>query len=624
MCREDAHIADILVHRKADVVAAEEALQPRFGDVVKQRLRISPSPRHDPRLIVDVGREDLHFRRCAQRVEVLAQQDRDGIDFLAGGAAGHPDSHRVACALALEYRRDDRFFEQLEGAGVTEEIGHPDQQIAEQQRDFVRVLTQLGDVLREARHLQHLHAVAHPPLEALLLVATEVVTDLILQDAIDGLISVALGVAVPFPAIVFLDQGFDLAKIAGVFGEPRRHLLDRQDEIDDACGDRRIWHAGLQRPRTVPALRQRQAAALLDGLDPERAVTAAARQQDSDRGRAARFRKRAQKHVDRLALGLVGAQLQSQLAVHHGHDVIRRTDVQFIRLERRAVCRGLHRHRGVAAEDFNERADMAARKMGDQREAHAGVGGHYAEHTLERLEPTGRGTYSDHWKIALGGHNVTSLARLRPCARAEPRPMAAARQCVRLTHPLKSDASRTGFVPVRYGCRRSDFAVRYGSYDPIPLDTSPPRGTSYGGVPAGRLPMLQKLAEKAAECHRRAREAREAAERSCDSISRTDYENLERRWLLLAESYQLSERVSHFQDEVRKRIAVLRPPDPPNPALPSVKCPNCGKRMRLVQIEPGSPPQGRETATFECTCGEKLAQPWAAVEGELINEIEQP
>jgi len=136
--------------------------------------------------------------------------------------------------------------------------------------------------------------------------------------------------------------------------------------------------------------------------------------------------------------------------------------------------------------------------------------------------------------------------------------------------------------------------------------------------------MLQKLAEKVGECHRRAREAREAAERSCDSISRTDYENLERRWLLLAESYELSDRVSHFNDEVRKRIAVFRPPAPPDPAVPRTMCPNCGKRMRLVQIEPRSPPQGRETATFECTCGEKLAQPWAAVEGELVNEIEQP
>src|SRR5262249_33656584 len=98
-------------------------------------------------------------------------------------------------------------------------------------------------------------------------------------------------------------------------------------------------------------------------------------------------------------------------------------------------------------------------------------------------------------------------------------------------------------------------------------------------------------------------------DRADDSSSRTDYENLERRWLLLAESYQLSERVSHYHDELRRRIAVLRPPDPPDPGVPSVMCPSCGKRMRLIQIEPRSPPLGRETATLECTGGEKLAQP---------------
>src|SRR5262249_45263107 len=143
------------------------------------------------------------------------------------------------------------------------------------------------------------------------------------------------------------------------------------------------------------------------------------------------FRKRTQKDVDRLALGLIGAQLQPQLAVHDGQDVIRRTDVEFIRLDCRAVDGGLHRHRGVAAEDFNERADMAARQMGYQREAHPGVGGHYTEQALKRLEPTRGGTYSDHRKLVLGGHNVTSLARLRPCARGEPRPKPAARQCER-------------------------------------------------------------------------------------------------------------------------------------------------------------------------------------------------
>src|SRR5262249_27296856 len=412
--REDAHVADVFVDRVADIVAGEKALQPRFGDVFQQRPRITSGARHHQRVIVDVGGEDLYFRRGPQRIEVLAHQDRDRIDLLAGGAAGHPYSHRVARALAFEDRRDHRLFEHLERAGIAEEIGDPDQQVAEQHRDFVGVVAQLGDVLREPGNLQHLHAVAHAPLEALLLVAAEVVTDVVVQDAIDRLVSIAFFFRVPPVAMVLLDQRLDLPEIAGIIGKPRRHFLDRQDQIHHTRGARRIRHAGLQRAGTVGTLRQRKAAALLDRLDPQRAVTAAARQQDSDRGRAARFRKRTQKDVDRLALGLIGAQLQPQLAVHDGQDVIRRTDVEVIRLDCRAVDGGLHRHRGVAAEDFNERADMAARQMGYQREAHPGVGGHYTEQALKRLEPTRGGTYSDHRKLVLGGHNVTSLARLRP------------------------------------------------------------------------------------------------------------------------------------------------------------------------------------------------------------------
>jgi hypothetical protein len=120
--------------------------------------------------------------------------------------------------------------------------------------------------------------------------------------------------------------------------------------------------------------------------------------------------------------------------------------------------------------------------------------------------------------------------------------------------------------------------------------------------------MLQKLAEKVAQCQARAREAREKAERATDFAVKRDYLNLERRWLLLAESYELTERVAVFNSEVKKRIAVFKPPDPPDPRLPRAKCVRCGKQMRLAQIEPVLGSAQAETARFECSCGEKLAQ----------------
>ena len=105
----------------------------------------------------------------------------------------------------------------------------------------------------------------------------------------------------------------------------------------------------MLRPEAVADLRQRQAAAFLDGLDAERAVRVAAGQHDADRQFALIFGERAEEDIDRLALGLVSAQLQAQLAVHHGHDVIGWTDVQLVGLQLNTVGRRLDRHRGVAA-----------------------------------------------------------------------------------------------------------------------------------------------------------------------------------------------------------------------------------------------------------------------------------
>ena len=113
--------------------------------------------------------------------------------------------------------------------------------------------------------------------------------------------------------------------------------------------------------------------------------------------------------------------------------------------------------------------------------------------------------------------------------------------------------------------------------------------------------------QKIASCRRLAREARERAERAVDLAARRDYLNLQRRWLLLAQSYESSDRFAGSAADDGNRIAVFTPPEPPNPFLPRVMCPECGKRMRLASIAPSV--AGRaETNTFECVCGNTFAQ----------------
>jgi hypothetical protein len=65
--------------------------------------------------------------------------------------------------------------------------------------------------------------------------------------------------------------------------------------------------------------------------------------------------------------------------------------------------------------------------------------------------------------------------------------------------------------------------------------------------------MLNKLAEEIAECHRRAAECREKADQSNDPEMKRDLFALERSWLFLASSYELSERLSDFTDEAERR-----------------------------------------------------------------------
>jgi len=58
--------------------------------------------------------------------------------------------------------------------------------------------------------------------------------------------------------------------------------------------------------------------------------------------------------------------------------------------------------------------------------------------------------------------------------------------------------------------------------------------------------MLRKLSNEISECYRLAEQAREWAEEASDPRIRHDYLSVERSWLLLARSYDFSERLTRF------------------------------------------------------------------------------
>jgi hypothetical protein len=65
--------------------------------------------------------------------------------------------------------------------------------------------------------------------------------------------------------------------------------------------------------------------------------------------------------------------------------------------------------------------------------------------------------------------------------------------------------------------------------------------------------MLNKLSEQIRECLRHAEDcARQAAAQSCPKL-KADFLDMERRWLFLARSYELTERVSDFSAQTNHR-----------------------------------------------------------------------
>ena len=65
--------------------------------------------------------------------------------------------------------------------------------------------------------------------------------------------------------------------------------------------------------------------------------------------------------------------------------------------------------------------------------------------------------------------------------------------------------------------------------------------------------MLLQLREQIGECYRHAEKARRMANSATNPNTKADFLDVERRWLFLAHSYELSDRLQHLTDRCRKR-----------------------------------------------------------------------
>lgn len=112
-----------------------------------------------------------------------------------------------------------------------------------------------------------------------------------------------------------------------------------------------------------------------------------------------------------------------------------------------------------------------------------------------------------------------------------------------------------------------------------------------------------KTSSQIADCYERAVESRAKAAAAANEIDKAEYLNIERRWIMRARSYELSECITSLSEELKRRLRVLIPPEPPHPAVPRATCDQCGGTMRLTQIEPGLKEGHVANTSFACKCG---------------------
>jgi hypothetical protein len=69
--------------------------------------------------------------------------------------------------------------------------------------------------------------------------------------------------------------------------------------------------------------------------------------------------------------------------------------------------------------------------------------------------------------------------------------------------------------------------------------------------------MLTNLSEQIRECHMHAEHCAQQARVQIDPKLKDAYLGMERRWLMLARSYEFTQRLTDFSDETKRQLDIL-------------------------------------------------------------------
>jgi hypothetical protein len=109
---KNEHVADDLMDAVGSAVGLfllEKVGQPLRRNVRDDTGWVNADAGLFDRFTVDIGGENLHLEALLLIFHVFAQQHRNGIGFLAGGTARHPDANDLVGKLAGEKLWNDLF-----------------------------------------------------------------------------------------------------------------------------------------------------------------------------------------------------------------------------------------------------------------------------------------------------------------------------------------------------------------------------------------------------------------------------------------------------------------------------------------------------------------------------------
>jgi len=181
----------------------------------------------------------------------------------------------------------------------------------------------------------------------------------------------------------------------------RRHLADRQYQIDEPGGDGALGHAvelGVGR-----FLGDGQPAMFLDHRHTDAAVGARAREDDADGLLAVGLGQGVEEVIDRRPMTALTLDVADpQMAVDGRQIAAGRDDVDVVRLDEQVPGDLLHRHADEGLQQVREHARLLRHQVDHHHVSQTAVPRGAGEELLQRIKTAGRGADADDRRLRIG------------------------------------------------------------------------------------------------------------------------------------------------------------------------------------------------------------------------------